>query len=104
MEDIIKIEEAVARVGKDRIRQAMESDNADALKDLFDEEGMSLTDEQLDSIAGGIFTPHEAKIAMRKLKQSNGSVLAGGFAYFDADDPNDPNWTGPPDTDTTATD
>ena len=37
MEDIMKIEEAVARVGKDRICQAMESDNADALKNLFDE-------------------------------------------------------------------
>ena len=100
----MKIEEAVARVGKDRICQAMESDNADALKNLFDEEGMSLTDEQLDSIAGGIFTPHEAKIAMRKMKQSNGFILAASPAYFDADDPNDPNWTGPPDTDITATD
>ena len=100
----MKIEEAVARVGKDRIRQAMESDNADALKDLFDEEGMSLTDEQLDSIAGGILTQFEAKIAMRKLKQPNDPVLAGGSAYFDPYDPNSPNWTGTPDTDTTATD
>lgn len=100
----MKIEEAVARVGKDGIRQAMESDNADALKNLFDGEGMSLTDEQLDSIAGGVLTPYEAKIAMCRLKQSNGPVFVSGLGCIDMDDPNIPGWTGTPDTDTTATD
>ena len=51
---MLKLEEIVKKVGADRIRKAMESQSGEALKNLFDSEGIELTPEQLDYIAGGI--------------------------------------------------
>ena len=50
----MKPQDIVEKVGADRIRKAMESESGDELKKLLDSEGIVLTPEQLDYIAGGI--------------------------------------------------
>ena len=57
----MNVEELVAKIGEDRIRQALESDDENALETLLDQEGVSLTDEQLDSIAGGFMLPRHRR-------------------------------------------
>ena len=51
---MMKPQDIVKKVGPDRIRKAMESTNGDELKQLLESEGIVLTPEQLDFVAGGI--------------------------------------------------
>ena len=44
----------IDRVGEAKLREAMEKDDAEALKQAFSEGGVEVTDEQLDYIAGGM--------------------------------------------------
>ena len=50
----MNIREIIDRVGEAKLREAMEKDDAEALKWAFAESGVEVTDEQLDYIAGGM--------------------------------------------------
>ncbi len=71
----MQIKDILSQVGEDKIRQAIESDNPDELHELMEDEGISLSDEQLDYIAGGILKPREEGrrlvIRPRKRRVSN---------------------------------
>ena len=45
--------EIVEKVGRDNLKKALESDNPDDFKELIENAGLSLNDEQLEAIAGG---------------------------------------------------
>lgn len=47
------IKEIFAKVDKAKLKEALAADDPDALRRLLEEEGINLTDEQLDYIAGG---------------------------------------------------
>ena len=94
----MKLQEIFAKVGEDRIRQAVESDDADALKNLLDGENIKLTDEQLDYVAGGVVIPRRPKVPTSSAASASTSaptLLSAGdsWDYIDTDDPNSPNWT-----------
>lgn len=50
----MKPEDIIKKVGADKFREALNSENGDALKTLLESEGIVLTPDQLDYIAGGI--------------------------------------------------
>lgn len=87
----MKVEEIVTKIGEDRIRQAIESDEDDALENLLGEEGISLTDEQLDYIAGGVALPVRRRPSKRQTLPHPSCVVNENI---DTDDPSSPNWTG----------
>ena len=94
----MKVQEIFAKVGEDRIRQAVESDDADALKNLLEGENIKLSDEQLDYVAGGVIIPRRPKVptsATTSAPTSASTLLSAGdsWDYIDTDDPNSPNWT-----------
>ena len=45
--------EIVEKVGRNNLKKALESDNPDDFKELIENAGLSLNDEQLEAIAGG---------------------------------------------------
>lgn len=45
--------EIVEKVGRDNLKKALESDNPNDFKELIENAGLSLNDEQLEAIAGG---------------------------------------------------
>ena len=49
----MELRDIIKKVGKDKFRAAMQADDKAALDKLLDEAGVTLTDEQLDYIAGG---------------------------------------------------
>ena len=91
----MKVQEIFAKVGEDRIRQAVESDDADALKNLLEGENIKLSDEQLDYVAGGVIIPRRPKVPNPQAATSAPTLLSAGdsWDYIDTDDPNSPNWT-----------
>ena len=94
----MRIQEIFAKVGEDRIRQAVESDEADALKNLLERENIKLTDEQLDYVAGGVGIPRRPKVPSPTTTQAATSTptlqsTGDDWDYIDTDDPNSPNWT-----------
>ena len=94
------IDDIIAKVGEDRISDAVDSEDADALKNLFEEEGIELNDEQLDYIAGGA---NRLRRPLRRRRSLAASPKRKRNAspppqitpnnYGDKDDPNSPNWT-----------
>lgn len=50
----MKLNELLAKIGENKLRTAMENDDSSALQQLFADEGVEVTDEQLDYIAGGM--------------------------------------------------
>lgn len=98
----MKIKDIIEKVGEDNIRKAVESDDADALKNLMEAEGVALDDEQLDYIAGGV---RIRKKPIRRLRRNTTtSTNGGGSGSGDSDDPNSPNWTAPEEEDPDVTD
>lgn len=51
----MKLGEVYDKVGKDKLKEALECDDSEALQKLLDAHGVALSDEQLDFIAGGRF-------------------------------------------------
>ena len=51
----MKLEEVYEKIGKDKLKEALECDDPEELRKLLDAHGVTLTDEQLDFIAGGRF-------------------------------------------------
>lgn len=49
----MELKNIIEKIGKDKFRAAMQADDKAALDKLLDEAGVSLTEEQLDYIAGG---------------------------------------------------
>ena len=49
----MRLEDVYDKVGKDKLKEALECDDSEALQKLLDAHGVVLTDEQLDFIAGG---------------------------------------------------
>lgn len=47
------IKEILEKVDKAKLQEALTADDPDALKKLFEDEDIKLTDEELDYIAGG---------------------------------------------------
>ncbi|HAM14695.1 MAG TPA: hypothetical protein DCP91_02285 [Eggerthellaceae bacterium] len=45
--------EIVEKVGRNNLKKALESDNPNDFKELIENAGLSLNDEQLEAIAGG---------------------------------------------------
>lgn len=45
--------EIVEKVGRNNLKKALESDNPNDFKELIEDAGLSLNDEQLEAIAGG---------------------------------------------------
>ena len=46
-------DEIIKKVGADKIREALKSNNGEDMKKLLENEGIELTPEQLDHVAGG---------------------------------------------------
>ena len=51
----MKLQEVFDKVGKDKIKEALECDDSEALQKLLNAHGVKLDDEQIDFIAGGRF-------------------------------------------------
>ena len=51
----MKLGEVYEKVGKDKLKEALECDDSEALQKLLDAHDVALSDEQLDFIAGGRF-------------------------------------------------
>ncbi|MBE6470823.1 MAG: hypothetical protein E7000_03830 [Coriobacteriaceae bacterium] len=49
----MELRDIIKKVGKDKFKAALEADDKAALDKLLDEAGVTLSDEQLDYIAGG---------------------------------------------------
>ena len=49
----MELKKIIEKIGKDKFRAAMQADDRAALDALLDDAGVTLTDEQLDYIAGG---------------------------------------------------
>ena len=49
----MELRDIIKKVGKDKFKAALQADDKAALDKLLDEAGVTLSDEQLDYIAGG---------------------------------------------------
>ena len=49
----MELKDVIEKIGKDKFKAAMQADDKAALDKLLDEAGVSLSEEQLDYIAGG---------------------------------------------------
>ena len=50
------LREIFEKVDKQKLKEALAADSPTALQELFEAEGIELSDEQVDYIAGGSFT------------------------------------------------
>ena len=48
------VKDILAKVDKDKLRKALSEDDPNELRELMEQEGIDITDEQLDYIAGGM--------------------------------------------------
>ena len=53
----MNMNEVIKKIGEAKLRAAIESEDPSALMELFKEEGIEVSDEQLDYIAGGVSVP-----------------------------------------------
>ena len=81
----MEVEEIISKFGEDRIREAVESDDPNSLRNLIEGEGITLSDEQLEYIAGGVNTPHRKMRVILPRRRRQGGVTP------DTDDPS-PYW------------
>ena len=49
----MEINEAIEKIGKDKLKEAVASNDPDALQALVEAAGLELTDEQIEHLAGG---------------------------------------------------
>jgi hypothetical protein len=53
MGETMDMNEIVEKVGRNNLKKALESDSPNDFKELIENAGLSLNDEQLEAIAGG---------------------------------------------------
>ena len=63
----MKLGEVLDKVGRDKLKEALECDDPEALQKLFEGHGVALSDEQLDFIAGGRFLNDEGEVGESSL-------------------------------------
>lgn len=59
----MQLDEVFAKVGKSKIKEALECEDSTALQKLLDDSGVKLSDEQLDYIAGGVWVDGGGSLA-----------------------------------------
>ncbi|MBQ6390166.1 MAG: hypothetical protein IJH88_00915 [Eggerthellaceae bacterium] len=58
----MKLGEVFEKIGRDKLKEAMECDDAEALQKLLNAHGVTLSDEQVDFIAGGRWLSYDTKL------------------------------------------
>ena len=63
----MKLGEVLDKVGKNKLKEALECDDPEALQKLLEGHGVELSEEQLDFIAGGLFMNDEGEVGESSL-------------------------------------